>query len=250
MILDPGVWQITAIFGAYFFAALAKGVTAIGFTTTCLPILALLFGLKEALPLVIIPSILSNLVVMRQAGHFGETIARFWPLLLTLLPGLGLGLWVLSQIDGDRASGILGVMLILWIVFSLAKPDLSLPPHLERPLAPVTGFVTGTINGVTGSQVMPVVPFLMMLNMSRNLFIQSVNCSFTLSSFIMAFGLGRLGLFSTQDVLISTTGSCVMFLGVSLGGAIRHRLSESLFRKAILAILSLTGLSLILPVVF
>jgi uncharacterized membrane protein YfcA len=248
MSFDLSLWHIAAISGAYFFAATAKGVTGIGFTTTCLPILALLFGLKDALPLVIIPSVLSNLVVMRQAGHFGETIARFWPLLLALLPGLALGLWMLSQIDGELASGILGVTLILWIVFTLAKPDLSLPAHLERPLAPLTGFVTGTINGVTGSQVMPVVPFLMMLKMPRDLFLQAVNCSFTLSSFVMAFGLGRLGLFSLQDVVISGAGSLVMVLGVSLGGAIRPRLPETLFRKAILLMLSATALSLIVPV--
>jgi uncharacterized membrane protein YfcA len=247
MSFDLNLWHIAAIFAAYFFAATAKGVTGIGFTTTCLPILALLFGLKEALPLVIIPSVLSNLLVMRQASHFKETLARFWPLLLALLPGLALGLWMLSQIEGELASGILGVMIILWIGFSLVKPNLSLPAHLERPLAPVTGFVTGTINGVTGSQVMPVVQFLMMLKMPREQFIQAVNCSFTLSSFIMAFGLGRLGLFSMQDVSISLLGSCVMFVGVSLGGAIRHRLSETVFRKAILLILSVTALSLIVP---
>jgi uncharacterized membrane protein YfcA len=108
--------------------------------------------------------------------------------------------------------------------------------------------VTGTINGVTGSQVMPVVPFLMMLKMPRDLFIQAVNCSFTLSSFVMAFGLGKLGLFSMQDVLISMVGSCVMFVGVALGGAVRHRLSEQLFRTATLIMLSVMALSLILPI--
>ncbi len=155
---------------------------------------------------------------------------------------------MLSQIGGELASGILGATLLMWIAFSLAKPNMALPVHLERPLGPLTGFVTGTINGVTGSQVMPVVPFLMMLKMPRDLFIQAVNCSFTLSSFIMAFGLGRLGLFSMQDVLISGTGSCVMVAGVYLGGAIRHHLSETMFRKAILLILSVTALSLIVSV--
>ena len=247
MFLDLSTLQIVAIFATYLFAATAKGVTGLGFSTTCLPILALLVGLKDALPLVIIPSICSNLVVMRQAGRFGETLRRFWPMLIALFPGLAFGLWTLSYVNGVQAGAVLGLTLLAWCAFSFAKPDLALPARLERPLAPVSGFLTGIINGITGSQVMPSVPFLMMLRLDRNLFIQAVNCSFTLSSFVMAFGLGQLGLFSWGDVVISTIGTGVIFFGLKLGASLRDRLSETLFRNAVLVMLSLMGLSLIVP---
>ena len=248
MFLDLSLLQVAAIFATYLFAAIAKGVSGLGFSTTCLPILTVLVGLKDALPLVIIPSICSNLVVMQQAGRFGETIRRFWPMLLALLPGLFVGLWTLSLIDGTQAGAVLGVMLLLWCAFSFAKPELRLATGWERPLAPISGFVTGVINGTTGSQVMPSVPFLMMLHLDRNLFIQAVNCSFTLSSLVMAMGLGRLGLFSGADVVISALGTGLVFLGLRIGSAICSRLSEEVFRNSILAMLSLMGLSLIVPV--
>ena len=247
MFLDFSALQIAAILGAYVFAATAKGITGLGFSTTCLPILALLVGLKDALPLVIIPSVCSNLVVMRQAGHFRATVRRFWPMLLATLPGLALGLLTLSYIDGVQAGAIFGVTLLLWCGFSFAKPDLRLPNGWERPLAPVSGFVTGALNGMTGSQVMPSVPFLMTLHLDRNQFIQACNCSFTLSSFVMAFGLGQLGLFPRDALVISILGTCFIFVGLRMGSAIRHRLSEKLFRLGVLAMLSLMGLGLILP---
>jgi len=199
-------WQIAAILGTYLFAAIAKGVTGLGFSTTCLPILALLVGLKDALPLVLIPSVFSNIVVMRQAGRFGETVKRFWPMFLSLLPGLALGLWTLAYIDGRLAGAILGVMMLVWCTFTFAKPELSIAAKWERSLGPISGFITGLINGVTGSQVMPMVPFVMMLRLERNLFIQAVNCSFTLSSLVMVVGLVKLGLFSWEDLLISVIG--------------------------------------------
>lgn len=248
MFLDLPVLYVIAILATYVFAATAKGITGLGFSTTCLPILALMVGLKDALPLVIVPSVCSNLVVMRQAGRFGETVIRFWPMLVALFPGLALGLWMLSEINSVQAGAVLGVMLLLWCGFSFLKPDLRLPGHLERPLAPFSGFVTGAINGVTGSQVMPSVPYLMMLNLERNLFIQAVNCSFTLSSFVMLIGLGRLGLVSTSDLLLSTLGVSFVFVGLRMGAAIRHRLSEQFFRNAVLLMLTLMSLSLILPV--
>lgn len=247
MVFELHGWQITAILATYLLAATTKGVTGLGFSTTCLPILALMVGLKDALPLVVIPSIYSNIFVMRQAGRFGETLRRFWPMLLALIPGLALGLWILAYIDGRLAGAILGFMLLVWCAFTFAKPELSIVSRWERPLAPFSGFITGTINGVTGSQVMPIVPFMMMLHLERNLFLQGLNCSFTLSSLVMALGLGKLGLFSWEDVLISAMGACFVTLGLSLGAAIRRGLSETLFRQGVLVILSLMGLGLIAP---
>ncbi|MCY4179057.1 MAG: sulfite exporter TauE/SafE family protein [Litoreibacter sp.] len=239
--------EIAAILASYMFAATAKGITGLGFSTTCLPLLALFMGLKDALPLVIIPSICSNLIVMRQVGRFRETVTRFWPMLVALLPGLALGLWLLGQIDSTQAGAALGLILLSWCAFSFATPDLRLPTTWERPLAPLSGCVTGFINGMTGTQVMPVVPFLMMLHLPRNLFIQAINCSFTLSSLVMAFGLGRLGLFSLSDLMVSAFGACFVIFGVRLGGAIRHRMPEALFRRAVLGMLAVIGVSFLLP---
>ncbi|NBR39941.1 MAG: sulfite exporter TauE/SafE family protein, partial [Alphaproteobacteria bacterium] len=143
--------QVAIVLVAYFFAAITKGLTGLGFSTTCLPIIVFALGLKDAFPLVIIPSITSNLIVMRQVGQFNAAVKRFWPMLLATLPGLGIGLWVLTWIDGVLASAIFGGVLFLWCAFSFSKPDLHLAPRFETIVAPISGFLTGMINGATGS---------------------------------------------------------------------------------------------------
>lgn len=245
MDFDYSAGQVVAILATYLLAATAKGVTGLGFSTTCLPFLAVTVGLKEALPLLIIPSVASNLVVMHGAGRFGETLARFWPMLLATVPGLVLGLWALALVDGREAGAVLGVVLVLWCAFSWARPDLRLPAGWERPLGPVSGFLTGTVNGITGSQVMPSMPYLMALHLDRNVFIQAINCSFTLSSLIMAVGLSRLGLFTTDGVIVSVIGTACAFSGLKLGEQVRHRLSPDAFRLAVLAMLAAMGVSLV-----
>ena len=237
--------EILFILFVYFFAASAKGVTGLGFSTTCLAPMALVLGLKETLPLLIIPSVSSNIMVMVGAGRFRETCVRFWPMFLATVPGLLLGLWFLAEVDGALMGAVLGVVLVIYVAFAYANPDMRLPARAERPLQPFSGFLTGLVNGTTGSQVMPSMPFLMALHLDRNMFIQAINCSFTLSSVIMMAGLAKLGLVTWAALAVSVPGVAFALLGVRFGERIRHRLSPDAFRLAVLAMLAVMGLSLI-----
>jgi uncharacterized membrane protein YfcA len=230
---------------AYFYAAFVKGLTGLGFSTSCIAWLVLAFGLHEALPLLIIPSVASNLMVMVEAGHFRESARRFWPLYLSLLPGLLLGLWLLGHINPQSGAAILGVVLIGYSLFALAQPDVVLPPRLERPLGPLTGILTGLVNGMTGSQVMPVLPYLMALRLDPARFVQAINIAFTLSSLVMVLGLSRLGLMTWHAAAISAIGIVPVYFGVRLGAKTRRRLSPDQFRLAVLALLAVLGAILI-----
>lgn len=232
---------LAVIYAAFFFAAFVKGTTGLGFSTACLPILTLAIGLKATLPLLIIPSLASNLIVMRDAGHFGATVRRFWPLFLAAVPGLILGLVLLGRFEQVQAAAALGLVLIAYGTFALANPQFVLPSRLAGPLAIPTGFLTGTVNGLTGSQVMPVLPYLLALKLQPNHFVQAINCCFTLSSLVMAIGLSQLGLMTLETGLVSGAGIQVVFLGVALGNRVRRHLSPEQFRRAVLALLILAG---------
>ena len=237
--------EIIFILAVYFFAASAKGVTGLGFSTTCLAPMALVLGLKETLPLLIIPSVSSNIMVMVGAGRFRETTSRFWPMFLATVPGLLLGLWLLAEVDGALMGAVLGVVLVIYVAFAYANPEMRLRTGLEKPLQPISGFLTGLVNGTTGSQVMPSMPFLMSLHLDRNMFIQAINCSFTLSSVIMMAGLAKLGLVTWAALAVAIPGVAFALAGVRFGERIRHRLSPNAFRLAVLAMLAAMGVSLI-----
>ena len=233
------------ILTAYVVASGIKGLTGIGFSTSCLPIMALRLDLKIAIPLVIVPSIVSNLVVMLQAGRFREAVSRFWPLYLASMPGLIIGLTVLVAIDGDIAKAILGLVLISYALWALGNKTFSLSVEWERLLKMPAGFCTGFVNGLTGSQVMPVLPYLLSLKLDKNAFVQSINISFTLSSLIMLVGMNRFGHLSLNTVLTALGGLIPVLLTVYLAGRLQGRLTGAFHRTLVLSFLLVMGLILL-----
>ena len=234
-----------ASFG-FLFAGFIKGLTGLGFSSTCLPFLVLALGLKTAIPLVLLPSLATNTSVMLDAGHFHETLRRFWPMYAATLVGLGVGLYFLVSFDEAGLVAVLGLVLIAYGAYALAKPGLRLPPGLEAPLALPSGFLTGIINGCTGCQLVPSMPFLMALHMDPNRFLQAINISFSLSSVVVAAGLAKFGLLTWKIAGLSALSFIPVFTGIWVGSRLRKRLSVAAFRVAALSVLILLGALLLL----
>jgi uncharacterized membrane protein YfcA len=242
--------QLLIITAVFFGAALAKGVTGLGFSTACLPFLVLTLGLRETLPLLLLPSLSSNVLVMRQAGHFQETVRRFWPMFLAQIPGIFVGLWLLIWLDSGLAAAILGCVLIVYCMFAFAKPNFHLRSKIAQVLRVPCGFLTGSVNGLTGSQVIPVMPYLLSLQLSPPQMVQAINASFTLSSVMMVIGLTGIGLMTLPIAVVSLLGLIPVYLGIKCGSRLRDKLAPELFRKLVLATLIALGVILVLRLVF
>lgn len=226
---------------AYVVAGCIKGLTGIGFSTSCLPIMALRLDLKVAIPLVIVPSIASNLAVMVQAGHFRQAVRRFWPLYVASLPGLLIGLTILVSTGVELPKAILGLVLVAYALWALSNRTFALSPKWEHTLKCPVGFCTGIVNGLTGSQVMPVLPYLLSLELHKNAFVQAINLSFTASSLVMLIGMNRLGHLSPETFTIAVAGLAPVLMAVYFAGMLQHRLSGALHRKLVLAFLLVMG---------
>lgn len=233
---------IAFVLATFLFSAFLKGTAGLGFATTCLGIMASYLDLKAAIPLVIIPSLMSNILVMIEAGDFLRVLKLFRVMLAATIPGLLLGLWILSDAHSDIPRGVLGFAMVLYGLWGLWGKTIRIG---HNPLiATCTGFVTGVVNGLTGSQIMPVLPYLMSLPITKDELVQAINTSFTFSSIIMLVGMGKFGLLSADLVVLSVAGIIPVGLGIWAGGKVRRRLPEEVFRRVVLVLLCLLGLGL------
>ena len=86
---------------------------------------------------------------------------------------------------------------------------------------------------------------MLSLRLDAERFVQAVNIGFTLSSLVMVFGLGRVGLLNRSTFLISVAGIIPAILGSRLGGILRRRLPEARFRLLVLSVLVVLGAILV-----
>lgn len=226
-------------------AGLVKGAAGMGFSTTALPLLVLALGVEKAMPLVIVPSLSSNIFVMIEAGEFTAMARRFWLLLVSLLPGLVLGIWCLAIVDKAMAGAILGAVIIVYGIYALGRPALKIRKELEKPLQIPVGMTNGFVNGLTGSQIFPLPPYLLTLDLKPNQFTQTNNIAFTLSSLVMIAGLTRIGFVTMEIFILSIAGIVPTYLAVKAGGLIRNRIDADTFRKTIILVLMALGAVLI-----
>ena len=113
-------------------------------------------------------------------------------------------------------------------------------------LNPIVGFLTGAVNGATGSQIFPIMPYLLSLKISKEVMVQTINMSFTLSSLIMLASLAAMGTLDTKSILTYSLGIVPVMFGVWAGGKVRKRLSEERFKKAVMVLIIVLGLLLLL----
>ena len=230
---------------AFFIASFLKGLTGLGFSTLCLGFLAVFIDLKLAIPMVFLPSLASNIMIMVGAGRFFESIKRFWLLYLSALPGLAVGIWFLGTSSNEVPKTILGVVMLLYSTWGLKSGHMQLSRKKEKQLVIPVGLISGLVNGTTGSQIMPIMPYLLSLKIDRDLFVQAINCSFTINTLIMIIGLSKLGLVTKPVLFLSTGGIFPVLLGVFLGGQIRKRVTEDMYRRMVLIMLIVLGTNLI-----
>lgn len=242
MPVDPWTPENLAVIAAIFLLGGAvKGVVGLGLPTVTLTLLTIVFGLKGAMVMMIVPSVATNVVQALAGGGLGRLLKRLWPMLVLAAIGIWAGTRFLAVADVHLLAGLLGVVTLLYGVVGLvapAMPDLS---RHERWLGPAAGLVSGVITGLTGSSVMPGVPYLQSLGLARDEMIQGMGILFSVSALVLAVAMAGVELLPAELGLASLAGLVPAFLGMRLGLKVRRRISQQTFRRVLFASLLVLG---------
>jgi uncharacterized membrane protein YfcA len=229
-----------------FFAGIIKGATGIGYSSCALPFLVASLGLKEAIVLVVAPAMASNVAVLFTTGSLKQSLRKFWPLYVATLPGILFGVFLLTWADKRIPTQVLGFIICAYAILALLRPALTISPKIARAVQVPVGFSNGILTGFTGSQVMPLMPYMLALNLEPALFVQAVNIAVVAASAFLGVGLWMAGLMAAPELSLSVLAIAPALLGVQLGNWARRHIPASQFKSIVLAVLLLIGFSLAL----
>lgn len=232
---------ISIVTAVFLVAGLVKGVVGMGLPTVSLGLLALAFGPKEAIALMLVPSLVTNIWQGVVGGALVVLLKRLWSLLAMVCVGVWIGAGMLERADAAYVSAGLGLILVVYAAISLMTPQMGSPGHRETWLSPVMGGVNGILTGLTGTFVVPGVPYLQALGLDRMALVQAMGILFTTSTIALAVSLTGHDLLPRELGLLSAIALVPALAGMMGGQWVRSRLSEALFRKILYWSLALLG---------
>lgn len=218
------------VVSTFLLAGAVKGVIGLGLPTIAMGLLGLAMSPAQAAALLIVPSTLTNLWQLATGGHLRVLLRRLGPMLVMIFVGTVLGSAWVGINSGPWAVHALGAALVVYALYGLAGPALRVAPEREGWLGPICGLVTGLVTAATGVFVMPAVPYLQSLGLSRDEMIQALGLSFTVSTLALAAGLAGQDALGGQALGASLLMLAPALLGMFAGQWLRQRISAALFK--------------------
>ena len=225
----------------FLLAGTVKGLVGLGLPTITIALTSLFLPLTEAIALIALPTIFTNVWQAAIGGQFQAIVRRQWPLVVPLVVSLYLTMWLVGQKGPSWAFLVLAAVLVLYSGLGLLRIRLQIHADLERPLAPVIGGVSGFVAGLVGVPIIPLMPYLQGLDIKPSELVQTLGVVLCATSLTLTASLLFFGLLDGPRAMVSAVAVVPALAGMWIGRQIRLRLSVEQFRLAVFWALLLTG---------
>jgi len=171
---------------------------------------------------------------------------RLWPFLLGAAFGVPLGIAILKLAQPDHVRVAIGVLLMLYSCFSLARPVINPIKSGGATADAGVGFLNGILGGLTGLAGILTTIWCGIRGWPRDeqraVFQPAGVATFAMS----AVWLGASGTISRDIIWLFLIGLPAVMIGTWMGLRLYGLLNEASFRKIVLTLLLLSGIALVL----
>jgi uncharacterized protein len=219
------------IAAAFLLAGFIKGVLGLGLPTVSMGLLAVTMPPGQALAIVIVPAIVTNIWQTFVGPYLRDIILRLWPLMIGTVIGIWLNAGLLTGPYAPYGSVILGLLLVIYAMVGLSKFSFKVARRDEKWIGGIVGVTTGIISAATGVQVIPSMPFMQAIGMEKDELVQALGVFFTVATLALSFNLTSAGLLTAASALPGAVALACSFVGMFVGQAARARLQPETFRR-------------------
>ena len=228
-------------FAAFLVAGFVKGVVGFGFPIIALVILTLTVGLLDALAIILVPTLVTNIMQGLSGVYLLEIVRRMWRYFAVALVFIGLSSNYLTVVNVNWLTALLGAVLFVFALSRLFNVRFAISRQREAPASLLLGAINGVLTGLTGSFMVPSVLYMQAIGFRGDLLVQAMGIFFALSTLVLALSLGRHHLVSVEQAGLSTIALAPSIIGLVAGRRARQLLDEKRFQQLFLAALLLLG---------
>jgi uncharacterized protein len=242
---DPSIIVITWCALVLALAGAVKGILGIGVPLISIPLLALVMPVPQAVALMPLPILFSNIWQAFHGGYFLKTLRRFRALLLGLIIGTVIGTKVLSAVHPHMLYVLVGAVVVIFSLTSYLQPQLRVAPHHEPWLAPTAGLIGGVLGGLSTIFGPPLIIFLVALHLQKDEFVGTISTFYLIGVLPLILALGAFQMMGQRALIASALATIPLLTGLAIGQVLRTRIAQESFRRVLLVMLALLGGGLI-----
>ena len=240
--IDPLLYLIAA---AFLLAGFVKGTIGMGLPTVAMGLLAVTMPPAQALAIVIVPAIVTNIWQTFVGPYLRDIIRRLWPLMVGTVIGIWLNSGMLTGPYARYGAILLGVLLVIYAIIGLSKFSFTVARSNEKWIGGVVGVITGVVSAATGVQGIPSMPFMQAIGLEKDELVQALGVFFTVATLALAFNLTAAGLLSAATALPGAVAMAAAFAGMFIGQSVRSRMEPETFRRWFLIAMIFLGIYLV-----
>lgn len=233
----------------FFLGGLLKGVVGMGLPLVAIPIVAIAMPVASAIPLMLAPGYIMNLIQVRQTWHARTSLLPFWPAIAGMAIGVVIGVEIATSAPEDWVRGALGAIVVVFVLMGFAKIELPQRFAASRPVGFGMGWLTGISGGMTGGFGATLAMYLLACRLERDRFVWAIGMLMFMGVVVLTASLIHAGTFRVEQLAGTLAVLAPSWAGLTLGGHVRKRVSQTVFRNTAMIALLIMGVSLIVSAV-
>jgi len=222
-----------------------KGATGAGAPVIAVPALAMMFDVRFAVVVMMVPNLLTNVL---QAWRFRKTRMPgpfIWTFAIAGAVGAIVGTVMLAIFPADYLSLLVAFGVFAYIAARLARPDWVVGRPLAERLSIPVGLTAGIMQGASGVSAPVSLTFLNAMRLERPVFISTVSIFFVAMTLTQVPTLAAAGIMTWHGLAISFAAMLPILMFMPVGSALAQRLSKETFDRVILAFLAALAIKII-----
>ena len=221
-----------------FLAGFTQGLSGFGSVLLSLPLMAIFIDIKTVIPLVALIGLFITVMLLVQMRKDLDW-KKITPLFLGSLPGIPIGVLFLKILNKDSIQWILGVILILYSMYSLFLRSHS--RGLGKAWAYIFGFLAGCLGGALSAAGPPVIIYTSLQDWGKNQIKVTLQGFFVVSGSVVVFFQAVNGLTTMTVLSYFLISMPLLILGTYVGSFFYGKMDEKGYKQLILILLGLLG---------